>query len=67
MVPDELLELDGQAGRLDPVGEALVQLRPQPLRHRLVGGVTDEDVLEAEPVLAAGLGEIRPDESLADE
>ena len=50
--------------RLQPVGEPLVELRAQLLRHCRVGGVADEDVGEAEAVVA-GKGERSGRELLA--
>ena len=49
VVAEDLLVLaDALAGHLlEPVGELLVQLRAELLRGRAVGGVADEDVLEA--------------------
>ena len=41
---------------LEPVGEALVQLGARRLRQRLVGGVADQQVAEAEGVLAGNCG-----------
>ena len=53
MVAEDLVELDEVgAVRLEPGGEALVQLGPGRLRQRVVGGVADQQVAEAEAVLA---------------
>ena len=54
VVPDELVEL-GQIRRrlVEPVGEALVQLRAQALRGRSVDGVLHEDVAKAERAVAS--------------
>ena len=46
---------------------ALVQLGAEPLRHRVVGGVADQDVAEAEAVLAGEGARVRLDQPLADE
>ena len=51
--PSDLLEL-GEAALhrlLEPVSEPGVQLRPSPLRQRLVGRISDEDVPESERVV----------------
>src|SRR5207253_7427055 len=53
VVPDELVDRLG-ADALEPVGEALVQIRARPLGHRLVGGLADQQVREAEALLARG-------------
>ena len=54
VVAEDLLVLGhAVAGRaLEPVGELLVQRGAELLRGRAVGGVADEDVLEAERGLA---------------
>src|SRR5262249_2368293 len=57
VVAGELVEVDDPA-LLQPIGEALVELRAQALRRRAVGGLLDEAVPEAEDVLAG-----RPDEA----
>ena len=56
VVAEDLVQLD-QLGAvlLEPVGEALVQLGPGRLRQRVVGGVADQQVAEAEAVLARKL------------
>ena len=53
VVAEELVELD-KAGAvlLQPVGEPLMELRPHRLRQRIVGGVADQQVAEAERILA---------------
>ena len=51
----------------EPVGEALVQLGAGRLRQRVVGGVADQQVAEAERVVARELRRVGPDELLADE
>ena len=68
MVAEDLVQLD-ELGPvlLQPGGEALVELRPHRLRQRIVGRVTDQQVAEAEGVLALELCLVRPDELLADE
>ena len=54
VVAEDLVQLDQLlAALLEPAGEALVQLRPRGLRERVVGGVADQQVAEAEAVLAA--------------
>ena len=53
VVAEDLVPLDQDgAVLLEPVGEALVQLRPDRLGQRVVGGVADQQVAEAEAVLA---------------
>ena len=54
VVPEDLLVLDDPRGdqALQPVGELPVEVRTELLRGRVVGGVPDEDVLEAEGRLA---------------
>ena len=52
---------------LEPVGEALVQLGAGRLRERVVGGVADQQVTEAERVLAGQLRLVGPDQLLAHE
>ena len=54
VVPEDLLVLGDPRGdeALEPVGEPLVQGCAELLRGRVVGGVADEDVLEAEGGLA---------------
>src|SRR5438094_886715 len=44
--------------RDEPVGEALVQLRPDALWQRVVGRVADQEVAEAEPVVAGQLSTV---------
>ena len=49
MIADELVELGELRRRLvEPIGEALVQLRAQTLRRRAVDGLLHEDVAEPE-------------------
>ena len=68
VMADDLVELGALARMvLGPAREALVQLCPQPLRHRVVGGVADQDVAEAEAVLTRERARIRLDQPLADE
>ena len=68
VVADDLVELGAVAGvALGPGGQALVQLRAEPLRHRVVGGVADEDVAEAEAVLAGEGARVGLDQPLAHE
>jgi hypothetical protein len=47
VVPDDLVAAATRPLRVNPVSQALVELRPQPLRDRPVGLVADEDVVEA--------------------
>jgi hypothetical protein len=68
VVADELVQLDQlPAAPLEPGGEALVQLRAGGLGHSVVGGVPDQQVAEAEAVLARQLRPIRANELLAHE
>ncbi len=68
MVAEDLVELDELAPvLLQPGCEALVELGARRFRERLVGGVTDQEVAEAEAVLACELRPVRPDQLLADE
>ena len=56
VIADELVSLDERGAMLvEPAREALVQLRARSLRQRLVGGIADEEVAEAEGVLADDL------------
>jgi hypothetical protein len=52
---------------LEPAREALVEVGPLLLGQALVGGVPDQEVPEAERVLAGELGTVRSDQLLADE
>ena len=52
---------------LEPGGEALVQVGAGRLGERVVGRVADQQVAEAEAVLARDLRPVRPDQLLADE
>jgi hypothetical protein len=59
--------LVGTGARPEPIGEALVQARPCFFRDRRVGGVADEDVPEAESVLAGHARARRLNEPLTHE
>ena len=65
VVPDELVDRLG-TDALEPVGEPLVQVRPRPLGNRLVGGLADQQVREAEALLARG-AVLGPNEVAVDE
>ena len=68
VVAEDLVECDELGAVLfQPGGEALVQLGAGRLRERVVGGVADQQVAEAEPVLAGELRPVGPDQPLADE
>ena len=68
VVAEDLVQLDQLlSALLQPAGEALVQLRPGRLRERVVGGVTDQQVAEAEAVLACELRLVGTDQLPADE
>ena len=66
---EDLLVLAQPLARLylEPARVALVQLRSEPLRHRVIGRVADQDVAEAERVVAGELGLVGADQVLADE
>ena len=66
VVADDLVALD-ELVRREPVGEALVELGPGCLRERLVGGIADQQVPEAERVVAREGRLVGPDELLAHE
>ena len=68
VVAEDLVQLD-ELGPvlLQPGGEALVEVGAGRLRQRLVGGVADQQVAEAEAVLARELRPVRPDQLLAHE
>ena len=69
VVPDDLVPLGEMLGvdLLEPVGESRVKLGSKLLRHRLVRGVADEQVTEAERVLAWQIRPVGPDQLLPDE
>jgi hypothetical protein len=69
VVPEDLLLfLDAVAGDpLEPIGEPLVQLSPQLLRHRLVRLVADQQVAEAERLLTGQRAVLGTDQLLAHE
>ena len=52
----------GRSPCVEPVGEALVEFGPKPLRRRAIDRVLNDDVAEAERVLARGTHEAAPDE-----
>ncbi len=53
VVAEDLVQLDELGAVLfQPGGEALVQLRPNGLRQRVVGCVPDQEVTKAEGILA---------------
>ena len=62
MIADDLVQLDQLGMRGEPIGEALVQLRPDTLRQRVVGGVADQQVTEAEAVVAGELWAVGTEE-----
>ena len=68
VVAEDLVQLDQLlSALLQPAGEALVQLRPGGFRERVVGGVADQQVAEAEAVLACELRLVGTDQLPADE
>ena len=67
VVADDLVLLDERCVLVEPVGERLVELGPGPLGERVVGGVADQEVAEAERLLV-GVGRlVGPDHLLAHE
>src|SRR5262245_61544080 len=66
VVADDLVAFEEVLGR-KPVGEALVQLGAGRLRERLVRGVTDQQVAEAEAFVAGERRRRRANELLANE
>ena len=64
VISDDLFILfDGVPGlRLQPAGEAEVQLRTRVFGDAAVRGVPDEDVTEGEPILSRELRSLRVDE-----
>ena len=67
VVAGDLVQLDQSTALLQPAGVALVQLGPHALGQGLVGGVADQQVAEAEAVLALELGPVGTDELAPDE
>ncbi|HEY7208342.1 MAG TPA: hypothetical protein VH416_08870 [Gaiellaceae bacterium] len=68
MVAAKLVDFDHVwTGRVEPVGEALVQLGPDGFRKCVVGGVPDQLVAEAEGVVAGNLRFVRLNQLLAHE
>jgi hypothetical protein len=66
VVADDLVPLDEVVGR-EPVGKTLVQLGASRFRQRLVRGIANEEVPEAEALVAREGRPGRADELLADE
>ena len=67
VVADDLVLLDERCVPVEPVGERLVELGSRLLGERVVGGVADQKVAEAECLLV-GVGRlVRADHLLADE
>jgi hypothetical protein len=64
VVADQFVELDQASALLEPGGEALVELGPGGFRQRLVGSVSNQQVAEAEAVLARQQRPVRPDQLL---
>ena len=68
VVAEDLVQLDQLlCALLQPGGEALVQLRPGGFGEGVVGGVADQQVAEAEAVLACELRLVGSDQLPADE
>ena len=68
MVADQLVQLDELRPVLfDPIGEAAVQLGTRRLGECVVGGVSEQQVVEAKGVLAGKLGLLGADQPLAHE
>src|ERR671925_263182 len=68
VIANDLVQLDepGRARR-QPPREALMQLRAGRLRQRVVRGIPDQQVAEAEGVVAGEHGPFRPNQLLPDE
>ena len=65
---EDLVQLDEVgAFLLEPVREALVQIGSRRLRQRVVGGVSDQQVAEAEGVFRGNLRRVGADQALPDE
>ena len=67
VVADDLVQLHEVRVPVDPGGEALVEIRPGRLRQRVVGRVPDQQMAEAERVLARELRSVWPQELSAHE
>ena len=67
VVPDDLVLLDKSGVRVEPVREALVQLRSRRLREGFVRSVAEQEVAEPECVLRRDQRAVRANELLADE
>ena len=68
VVPDDLVQFDEVGTVLvEPVREALVQVGSFGLRQRLVGGVADQEMPEAEAVLARELRTVGAHQLAADQ
>src|SRR5829696_8804395 len=68
VVAEDLVELDESgSGLLEPGREALVEVGAARLRDSVVGGVSDEQVAEAEAVLTGERRPVRPDQLLSRE
>ena len=65
---EDLVQLDQVfAFLVEPGGQALVQLGSRRLGQGVVGGVSEQQVAEAEGVLSGELGRVGTDQALADE
>ena len=68
VVADQLVQLDELRPVLfDPIGEAAVQVGTRRLGECVVGGVSEQQVVEAKGVLAVKLGLLGADQPLAHE
>ena len=69
VVAEDLVELEGRPGSrvLEPLREALVELRAQLLRHRHVGRVPDKEMAETKRLLAREERPLGANQFLADE
>ena len=65
VIADELVEVGQPGVGVEPLGEPLVELRPRLLRQHLIGGVAEQDVMEAEGLLAGDVGRVGPDQVAA--
>src|SRR5262249_43991781 len=67
VVTDDLVQLDEGPLLPEPAGETAMEVCTNGLRERFVGGVTDQQMAEAEGVVAGELGPVRPDQLVPDE
>jgi hypothetical protein len=63
VVTDELVQVGQPRVRVEPASEPLVQPSPHLFRQHLIGGVAEQDMMEAEGLLAGDVGRVGPDQS----